>query len=391
MTSFFRSFFWLVLLLGLAACGTESTSTTNRAPEQVDPPDQLGAFAVGHTSVMPTDVSRGDRTLLVDVWYPVDPDDALGSQPTRYPLLGSAGLDSEVAVEEAPAASAEARKLVVFSHGYGGINTQSVGLMETLASHGFVVASPEHTGNAQSSDPADEFDVAASNRVPDVSFVIDTMLARSADPADLFYDVVDADGVGVVGHSFGGMTAIGMAAGWAGAEPDPRVTAIVPISAVIDAELQGDERAGPNAGFTAEQLGGIEVPVLLIAGSEDVNVFPANNAIAFEQITSSPRVYKLDILGANHTHFANVCDIGNLLLDLGFDQSQWPALGAEALLEPYETTCTGDAFPIGEVNRLQNTFVVAFFARHLRDQMAYDAYLTPAFAETEPAAELELK
>ena len=44
--------------------------------------------------------------------------------------------------------------LLVFSHGYRAINTQSTDLMEALASHGFVVASPEHTGNAQGSPPS---------------------------------------------------------------------------------------------------------------------------------------------------------------------------------------------------------------------------------------------
>ncbi len=388
--TFFRSFSTVSLVVALAACASESTST-NRAVEPVDPPDELGAFAVGHTQFSPVDASRDDRPLLVDVWYPVAPEDAEGFEATTYPLAGPIGLDSAVAVEEAPAASTERRKLLVFSHGFEGINTASVGLMEMLASHGFVVASPEHTGNAQSSDPADEFDIAAANRVPDVSFVIDTMLSRSEDAPDLLSGLVDPDDVGVVGHSFGGMTALGMAAGWAGAAADSRVGAIAPISAVIDAELQRDERTGPNAGFTAEQLAGITVPTMLVAGSEDIDVFPENNGFAFDAITSSPRVYKLDILGANHTHFANVCDIGNLLLDLEIDQSQWPALGAEELLEPYETTCTGDAFPIAEVNRLQNIFVVSFFARHLRDQAGYDDYLDPAFAATEPAAELLAK
>ncbi len=373
-------------MIAVAACSSDSGST-----ELVDRPDELGVFAVGHTSFTPVDASRGDRPLLVDVWYPVDPEEAIGFDAATYPLAGPIALESEVAVEEAPAATGELRKLIIFSHGYGGINTASLGLMEKLASHGFVVASPEHTGNAQSSDPPDEFDVAASNRVPDVSFVIDTMFARSEDPSDLLSQLVDASGVGVVGHSFGGMTAIGMAAGWAGADADPRVAAIVPISAVIDAEMQSDERAGPNAGFTAEQLSSITVPAMLVAGSEDVDVLPANNTIAFQQITASPRVYKLDILGANHTHFANVCDIGNLLLDLGIDQSQWPALGAEALLEPYETTCTGDVFPIDEVNRLVDIYVVSFFARHLRDQTGYGSYLTTTFANTEPAIELEVK
>ena len=200
-------------------------------------------------------------------------------------------------------------------------------------------------------------------------------------------DPPDELGSFAVGHSFGGMTAIGMAAGWAGAEANPRVAAILPVSAVIVKELQSDERSSPNAGFTQAQLEAITVPTMLMGGSEDVNVFPENNAIAFEQIVNAPRVYRVDILGATHTHFANVCWIGDYLIGIGITQESWPGLGAEDLLEPYETTCGPDAFPIEESDRLARLYTVAFFRRHLLGEVGYDAYLTAAFAESEPAVD----
>jgi predicted dienelactone hydrolase len=378
-----------VLLLSLLAVGI-SACAGNDSNQPVDPPDELGGFGVGHTSFTPVDVRRDDRPLLVDVWYPVDAEDVRDSPRTNYPLAAGIGLDSEVAVDDLPVSARQNQTLLVFSHGYGGINTQSVELMETLASHGFVVASPEHTGNAQAS-LTDEFDEAAANRVPDVSFLIDAMLARDGDPEDDFYDRIDENRVGVVGHSFGGMTAIGMAAGWAGAGPDSRVAAIASISAVIDPELQSDARSGPNAGFDAQQLSSIAVPIMLIGGTEDTNVPIGNNEIAFEQITSAPRVYKVDVIGATHTHFASVCAIGNLLIDLGLGPEAWPELGAEALVEPYEVTCTPEAFPIEEAIRLQNLYVVSFFKRHLLNQEGYDQYLSTDYADGEPAIVFSVK
>jgi len=368
---------WCVAV-ALGACS--SSSATN---DFVDPPDELGSFVVGHST---TELMRGDREIHVDIWYPVDGKDSAGAEPRRYTLSGPLGPVSDVALADPPVSSRPEQPLLVFSHGYGGISTQSVGLMEALASHGFIVASPEHTGNAQGSS-TDSFDEAAANRVPDVSFVIDSMIARSQDPADAFHDRVDGSRVGVLGHSFGGMTAIGMAAGWAGAEADPRVAAILPVSAVIVKELQSDERSSPNAGFTQAQLERITVPTMLMGGSEDVNVFPENNAIAFEQIVNAPRVYRVDILGATHTHFANVCWIGNYLIGIGITQESWPGLGAEDLLEPYETTCGPDAFPIEESDRLARLYTVAFFRRHLLGEVGYDAYLTAAFAASEPAVD----
>ena len=381
-----RTLFLISFLFALAACSSSSSSPT----ESRNPPDELGAFEVGHATFTIVDDSRGDRPLLIDIWYPVDDEDAIGAEPRQYTLSGFLGPVSEVALAEPPVSARRQQTLLIFSHGYQGIGTSAVGLMEALASHGFIVAAPEHTGNAQQT-PTDSFDEAAANRVPDVSFLIDEMIERNRDPENAFHDRIDEDRVGVLGHSFGGMTSLGMAAGWAGAEPDPRVAAILPMSAVVDAELQSDERNSPNAGFTREQLERIRVPVMLMGGSADVNVFPENNEIAFEQIINAPRVYNVEIVGANHTHFANVCWIGDHLISIGFDKDKWPGLGAEELIEPYEDTCGPDAFPIEKANRLMNLYTVAFFKRHLFGEVGYDVFLTTEAAEGEPDIDFAAK
>ena len=370
-----RVLLFSLLVVAISACGDDAPEQPlpTSTPTPVDAPDALGPFDVGHASFTPVDASRDDRPLPVDIWYPVDAGDAEGSPPTVYPLQAGIGLDSEVAVDDAPVSARQGQTLLVFSHGYGGINTQSVALMEALASHGFIVVSPEHTGNAQGS-LTDDNDAAAANRVPDVSFVIDTMLARSQDPEDEFYDRIDGDRVGVLGHSFGGSTAVGVVAGWAGAPPDPRVAAIVPLS------------GGIESSWDAEQLASITVPVMLVGGTEDTSVPISNNQVGFDQMTGAPNIYKVDVIGATHTHFANICSIGNMLIDdLGLGQDQWPDIGAEALLEPYAEACSPDAFPIEEAHRLQNLYIVSFFRRHLLDEQGYDQYLTTDYADGEPA------
>jgi len=381
MTSTIRAFFLVPILTGLIACADSSSSPAA---------DRAGSFAVGHSSFAVVDQARGDRPLLVDAWYPVDAADAQDSPLTEYPLADPLTLPSEVAVDDLSVSTRPGQTLLVFSHGYQSIHIQSFGLMEALASHGFIVISPEHTGNAQAS-PDDTFDEAASNRVPDVSFLIDMMFGRNRDPEDAFYGRIDEESVGVVGHSFGAMTAIGMASGWAGAESDPRVTAIVPISAVIDGEMQSDERPSPNAGFTEEQLASITVPVMLIGGTEDINVPIGNNELAFAQMINSPRVYKVDVIGATHHHFAAICPIGNTLIVAGLGPESWPGIGAEALLEPYETTCGPDVLSIEEATRLQNLYVVSFFKWHMLNEAVYHRYLTTEFAETEPQITISVK
>ena len=366
------------------------SDTSNQQRVSVDAPDLPGPFGVGHSVFPGIDVMRDNRAILFDLWYPVDPDDWQEAPVTRYPLADGINLDSALAVEGLPVSARTEQKLLVFSHGYGGTNTQSVALMEMLASNGFVVVSPEHTGNAQASN-TDTFDVAAGNRVPDVAFVIDTMVARSQTPGDEFYGRLDESRVGVVGHSFGGMTALGMAAGWAGASPDKRVAAIVPISAVIDATLQSATRTSPNAGFSSAQLASINIPVMLIGGTADIDVFIDNNRIAFEQLVNAPEVYRVDIVGATHTHFANICAIGDLLIELGITQAIWPVIGAQDLLEPYALTCSPEVLPIGDVVRLQNLYVVSFFKRYLLGDRGYASYLSPAFSDSEPNAVVNVR
>ncbi|MEC9465428.1 MAG: hypothetical protein VX834_06575 [Myxococcota bacterium] len=374
----------LVMLSGFVACGDGNSD------ESLARPDALGEFGVGHTTFTAVDSARDDRPLLMDVWYPTDTVADPTVADVSYALSPLFGLESDIAVSEAPVSNRSEQTLLVFSHGYGGIHLQAIELMETLASHGFIVASAEHTGNAQASN-TDSFDVAASNRVPDVSFVIDTMLARNADSADLFFGRIRSEGVGVLGHSFGGMTTLGSVAGWAGAPADPRVAAIAPMSAVIQADLQQTERTSPHAGFTPEQLQGIEVPAMLIGGTLDEDVWIENNEVGFERMTSAPSLYKVDIAGATHTHFTNVCTIGSMLIELGLTRDMWPTIGAADLEVPYEDTCSEGAFPVSEVNRLLNVYVVSFFRHHLLGHTGYQQYLTQDYAEGEPAIELTLR
>ena len=375
----------LTLAMWVASCGSSDgggggeggTRGGEGGSAGVDAPDALGAYAVGHTIFMAVDAARDDRELLVNVWYPVDAADAVTEPLTEYPLQGGFTLPSEVAVDDLPVSSEKARAFLVFSHGFGGINTQSTQLMEALASHGFVIASPEHTGNTalDSSDPN-----PAEKRVPDVSFIIDTLFDRSNTPGDPFEGRIDESKIGVLGHSFGGGTAMGMVAGWAGADADPRVKAIGVIAGVV----------GSN-NFSEDVLSTVTEPTILFVGTLDTNML-ANHKYVFENMPNAEALFKVEVTGANHTHFANICDIGNRLISLGITKDLWPTIGAQALLQPYNDTCTEDVFPIAEAHRLQNLYMVAHFKRFLLDQTGYDQFLSAAYAdENETEVSFEAK
>jgi len=355
----------LAVALLCASCGTDESATGGA-------PDALGSYAVGHTTFTAVDAARDDRALPVDVWYPVDEADAATEPRTEYPLQPPLTLPSEVAVDDLPVSSEGARVFLVFSHGFGGINTQSTQLMEALASHGFIIASPAHTGNT-ADDSSDE--MPAEKRVPDVSFIIDTMFKRANTPGDAFVGRIDESKVGVLGHSFGGSTALGMVAGWAGAEVDPRVKAIGVIAGGVGSD-----------NFSEEVLAPVTAPTVLLVGTLDDTGAFENHRYVFGQMPNAEALFKVEVTDANHTHFANVCDIGNRLIELGLGPDSWPDIGAQALLEPYNDTCTEDVFPIAEAHRLQNLYMVAHFKRYLLGQTEYDEYLSAAYADANETA-----
>ncbi|MGH9231513.1 MAG: alpha/beta hydrolase family protein [Acidimicrobiales bacterium] len=327
------------------------------------PPDGPGRYAVGLSTVQMVDPARADRTLTVDIWYPAHrrseaPPASLDLVFSRLALPG---------VLADPQAARGSFPLVVFSHGNGGVRFQSWFLMEALASHGFVVAAPDHAGNtaldaiAGTSDP---IGVAAANRPRDVSFVIDEITNKlDRDAAGPLHRRIDERHIGVVGHSFGGFTALATAAGFVDYQPDPRVDAIVPI-------------APATFGFTDEQLASIDVPTLLMGGTSDT-VVPIVPGIvrAWDLISGRPE-YRVDLLAAGHNSFTNVCDIRDAYVAAGVGQPILGFVQAEA-----EHGCAPELLPIDEAHRVTDLYVVSFLTRELRGTSRYSRYLTTRYAD----------
>jgi predicted dienelactone hydrolase len=326
------------------------------------PPDGPGPYAVGLSTVRMVDPARADRTLTVDIWYPADgrreaPTASIDLVFTRRALPG---------VLAGPEAARGSFPLVVFSHGNGGVRFQSWFLLQALASHGFVVAAPDHAGNtaldaiAGTSDP---IGVAAANRPRDVSFVIDQMLARDRDAADPLHGRIDERDIAVAGHSFGGFTALATAAGFVDYRADPRVDAIVPI-------------APATFGFSDEQLTSIDLPTLLMGGTSDT-VVPIEPGIvrAWDLISGRPE-YRVDLVAAGHNSFTNVCDIRDAFVVAGVGQ---PILGF--VEEQAEDGCAPELLPIDEAQRVTTLYVVSFLTTELQGNSRYSRYLSPRYAD----------
>lgn len=177
-------------------------------------PAPTGKFAVASVQYTFVDEERvedypglgGNRKLSVECWHPENVDG-------KYPL-------------------------VVFSHGGIGTKRSNVSLFRELASHGYIVCSTDHPyhsfrteddeGNATflsmdyllellqedaKTDKRRSFEYYQKwmrVRTSDINLVLDTILKNASDSMGGVYDLVDAERLGVMGHSLGGSAALGI-------------------------------------------------------------------------------------------------------------------------------------------------------------------------------------
>jgi len=145
------------------------------------------------------------------------------------------------------------------------------------------------------------------------------------------------------------------------------VTAIMPIA--------------PASGILSDaELQSIQSPTMLLSGTFDTTTPVDPETIRPHQLIDSPSVYRADIVGAEHFHFANICDIASALIAAGIGPTIWPLVGADALVEPYLLTCVPPAFPLDTAQRIQDLYAVSFFRRHLLGDDRYEHFLTEDYA-----------
>lgn len=331
-----------------------------------------GPYGVGRSTITITDATR-NRPLTVDVWYPIDPQ-ATGT-PARYAFTPDIYTDSKVAIADAAVAPGGPFPLVIYSHGSGGIRYIASYFTERLASHGFVVAAPDHTGNTaveRITNTSAAGEVTAYNRPLDVSAVIDGLLTPADDAAKRLAAAVDADRIGVSGHSFGGYTALAMASGHTGpggtTKPDPRVKAVVAMA--------------PASGLLSDpELAAIKVPTMLIVGTNDVTTpLDPQTTRPFSLITASP-TYKVELKDAGHNSFTDLCSYGPALRAL----PNVPAAVIETVESQAVEGCAPNQMPIARAHELSNATTIAFLKAFVGGDKdaanAIDPKLTPALSD----------
>lgn len=239
-------------------------------------PRRRGPFGVGArvvTMVKDSVVEPGTpRTLDTNVWYPstlTEPIDA------TYDAVLDAPLDL----------SGGPYPVVMFSHGSCGYPSQSTFLTALLASYGYVVVAPPHPGNTLRELPLcatlDVQVLSSIERPSDIVFALDQMLAANADPGSPFAGSMDADRIGMMGHSFGGFTTYGVLT------IEPRFKVAVPLAPAAPARTR------------------VTVPSLMMLGEVDSRVNNGNIRAAYENATP-PKVL-VEVEDAGHYAFSDLC------------------------------------------------------------------------------------
>lgn len=201
-------------LVATPASATPRTTAPSAAPRRAAPTEP---FAIG---LREFSWSRGNRALTTRIWYPA---------------TGTPGGDP---VRDAPIADG-VFPVVEWSHGLGGNPEVYLSEILPLAAAGFVVPAPVFPTTSTGTEGNIQ-DVYNGNQSMDVSQVIDNTLALNDSSGDPFAGHLDtAVGVGVSGHSLGGMTTHGLLTAW----PDPRVTAAVPVACVDMGDPSGQVNA----------------------------------------------------------------------------------------------------------------------------------------------------
>jgi dienelactone hydrolase len=432
------------------------------------PPEKAGPYGIGHTTVVLTDTSRNidgstpvtgsPRWLHLDIWYPTtvktdahirytwnNPLYNENPGSTNYPglpdlpkLTAQGARSFHPVAEKAPLAAATF-PLLIASHGNLVSSAKNMpDTLETLASHGYVVASVEHTGNddayyqasffknyirAVEIGPNPVMTGGIATRSRDVRFVIDAVLQGLLDNTTgmPFTQRIDADKIGVLGYSLGGQTSLATVAGIgsAGLAPDSRVKAAL---------MSG----GSNWGLLLKpsDYANARVPLLFLGNDTGI----AYND--FNLFSNAPRKYLADIAGiAHHTAgyqsswcqdfrnsmltikpgingqvFSNPTaldrsDIANFIFDSTFyftytgsrqsgvyeycDGSVFDGI-SDAQLEsvffgPSDIVAVKNELQplmplkpevsLAEITRLTNWYAVSFFNQSLKGDKRYDAYL----------------
>lgn len=268
----------LLLSLLLACASSPADDTGGGAPIDYLSP---GPHPVGRATVP---LSSQGREVAVELWFPAR--DPTVAQPVTDLVADGQDRATYQALLDAAPTGCPSRQttagegspadgpwpLVLLSHCHGCTRFSTLSAAEHLASHGLVVAAPDHVGNTL-------FDELAGQGLPLSTDtlalrVADLQAVRDAALSGALGVQVDPDRIGVAGHSFGAVTAGKLLQDEQGSDGGPRVGAFV--GAPVDNPLL----PGVDAAL-------LSLPTLFLVLAEDHSIGQAGNTLMvtnFEEV-----------------------------------------------------------------------------------------------------------
>lgn len=386
-------FFGFFLILAIAALFVSMRTQKGEAADRRDVPPfgVSGPHSVGKRDL----VTEGERPLPVIIWYPTTLDNNEGAAASPYKVKLGAPLGEVIiattqghAAHDAPYDfSAGPYPLVILSPGFAIGSVSYSWLAEHLASYGFVVIAPEHQ---ETLDPQNELWRAAIIRPQDILAVF-AYVDEQTGPGGALDGLIDGEETAVIGHSYGGYTALAAA----GAQIDtssfevhcneairtedptawlcdmllPHLAGMANLAG-LDAVPEGlwppaaDPRvdaivamAGDAYFFGPPGLAKIDVPVLAMGGTLDEDTpFLWGPQPTYEH-TVSPRKAQIALNDAEHMIFTNTCQsirwYAKPLASEFCDDSVWDRDQAHDLVKHFTT-----AFLLAELKHDSDAAVV---------------------------------
>ncbi len=222
-----------------------------------------------------------------------------GMAQAREQTLTVAGMQVTAWSQDQPAAGKQ--PVLIFSHGLHGCDVQSRSLMEAFAAAGYLVFAPNHRDASCNGGRTPWFEGTELMFLHPEQWTEATYRNRGDDVRRLiaglydderFRDRADWSRLGLVGHSLGGYTVLGLAGAWPGWKL-PGVKAVLAL-------------APYSHPFTVQQtLAGLYVPVMYQCGQNDFPITPivAQPQGSYEQ-SPQPKYY-VEFANAGHLAWTN--------------------------------------------------------------------------------------
>jgi predicted dienelactone hydrolase len=166
---------------------------------------------------------------------------------------------------------------------------------------------------------------------------------------------VDPARIAVTGHSLGGYATYAVVSGMeneAGSlQPDDRIDALIPLAPAL-----GDGNPETSL-LTDEQLALVDVPTLVMVGTDDKSTPVDPNVTRAFEFTASDPLYRIELVAAEHQSFTDVCDYLEFFPTLDED----PTEAIVDVIEEFAVAgCSDGDMPSDRVQELTNTFAVSF-------------------------------